>query len=115
MPRDPDAIRAHLEALRQELQRLDAMSAGSRAAVTLDQQSVGRVSRVDALQRQAMAEATGRQRAAEIRRIDAALARLADGDYGWCEACGEAIAPKRLEIDPAAALCIGCAGAGKGR
>lgn len=110
MADQPAAIRSRLEALRRELTDLDAMSAGARAAVTLDQQSVGRVSRIDALQRQAMAEATQRQRAVEIRRIDAALARLDDDEYGWCEACGEAIATRRLEIDPAASVCIECAG-----
>ena len=43
-------------------------------------------------------------------RIVAALARIEDGEFGWCVGCGEAIAPKRLENDPAAPNCIGCAG-----
>ncbi|WP_415056414.1 TraR/DksA family transcriptional regulator [Halopseudomonas sp.] len=31
-------------------------------------------------------------------------------DYGYCDACGEPVAPGRLRIDPAVSLCIGCAG-----
>ena len=57
-----------------------------------------------------MAQTTERQRAVEISRIDAALKRLDDGEYGACIECGEDIAEKRLEIDPAATHCINCAG-----
>ena len=86
------------------------MSSGARAAVELDQTKVGRVSRIDAMQQQEMAKATQAQRTAELKRIDAALERVEAGDYGYCIECDEAIAPKRLEIDPATALCIDCAG-----
>jgi DnaK suppressor protein len=71
--------------------------------VALDQQAVGRLSRQDALMSQSMARATQARRDAERRRLTAALARLEDGEYGYCEACGEPIAPRRLELDPAAA------------
>ena len=94
---------------RDELRGLSDGSAEARDTVTLDQTSVGRLSRMDALQQQAMAEATERQRAAELARIDAALARLEDGDYGYCLNCGEEIAEKRLAIDLAATHCIKCA------
>ncbi|VAW11097.1 hypothetical protein MNBD_ALPHA09-996 [hydrothermal vent metagenome] len=110
---DAKPVRLRLEALRRELESLDYMSSEARQTVQLDQQSVGRISRVDALQRQAMAEATSRNRAVEIRRIDLALTRLGEDEYGWCEACGEEIAEKRLAIDPAAALCIACAAKGE--
>jgi DnaK suppressor protein len=56
-----------------------------------------------------MAKAADARRAGEIRRIDAALARLDEGEYGYCVECGEPIAPKRLEIDPAVPRCAGCA------
>jgi RNA polymerase-binding transcription factor DksA len=38
--------------------------------------------------------------------IDAALARLADGTYGFCAVCGDAIAPARLEARPTTDRCI---------
>ncbi|WP_430413873.1 TraR/DksA family transcriptional regulator [Parasphingorhabdus sp.] len=64
---------------------------------------------MDAMQQQEMAQAEARRRTSDIARIEMALNRITQGEYGWCAACGEPIAYKRLEIDPAAALCIGCA------
>ena len=106
---DLDRLKSKLLERREELLSLQKMSAGSRSVVELDQSSVGRVSRVDALQAQQMALATERNRAQELVRIDAALARMDDGSYGECPDCGEGIAIKRLEFDPAIVKCIGCA------
>lgn len=99
---------AELESLRAD----SASTAEDRAPVTLDQQSVGRLSRMDALQAQAMAQATEKRRLTRIAQIEAALRRMAAGEYGYCGTCGEALAEKRLEADPAAHLCVGCS---KGR
>lgn len=112
MSTEPDAAsaRRRLLDLKQELEELSAISAEDRAPVALDQQSVGRLSRMDALQRQAMAQAQERQRALQLRRVEAALRRIETGEYGYCEECGEPIAPRRLEVDPAVPLCISCAG-----
>ena len=107
--REIEALGARLRAHRAELASAEQETAQWRGPVELDQQSVGRLSRMDAMQQQAMAEAEARRRQAEIIRIDAALKRIGEGEYGWCLECGEAIAPRRLEIDPAATRCIGCA------
>ncbi len=104
-----DRARQKLLAARKELQSLRERSAESREPVTLDQQSVGRLSRMDAMQGQAMAKAAEQRRATEMARIDAALKRIDDGSYGECLRCGEEIDPKRLDLDPAATLCIDCA------
>ncbi|WP_299470494.1 TraR/DksA C4-type zinc finger protein [uncultured Roseibium sp.] len=109
MPVNEDAVREKLIALKQELESYSEISEDARATVTLDQQSVGRLSRMDALQGQAMAQASERQRRADIQKIGAALKRLDEGEYGFCVECGEDIAAKRLEVDPAAAFCIRCA------
>lgn len=106
---DLPALRAALAARLQELSGASESTAESRRAVTLDQSSVGRLSRVDALQVQAMALATEDRRRAEARRIEAAIRRIDEGEYGYCISCGEAIAPKRLAADPAVAICIDCA------
>ena len=94
---DLDNFRRRLEARRDELKALQEISAGSRDAVKLDQTSVGRVSRIDAIQQQQMALASQRQRGEELVRIDAALQRIADGSYGECLVCEEPIAEKRLD------------------
>lgn len=89
----------------------DVQASGEQAAETveLDQARVGRLSRMDAMQAQAISIATNSRRNIELRRIAAALQRIEDGEYGCCLACDEPIAPGRLEIDPAATLCIECA------
>lgn len=109
MPENNDQIREKLLALKADLEDLSEISGEARATVELDQQSVGRLSRMDALQGQAMAQASERQRRANIQRIEAALSRLDQGEYGYCVECGEEIGTKRLEVDPAAAFCINCA------
>ena len=104
-----NTARARLIALREEILALSRTAAEDRKPVGLDQQSVGRLSRQDSLQVQAMAKAADARRASELRRIDAALERLEEGEYGYCVECGEGIDPKRLEIDPAAPRCRDCA------
>ncbi len=91
-----------------ELEAEDAASAGARSVVELDQSSTGRLSRMDALQHQAMAQAQQRRRAAERLRIRAALERLEEGEYGFCTDCGEEIGADRLAVDPAIARCADC-------
>ena len=77
--------------------------------VELDQTRVGRLSRMDALQNQAMAQETERRRQQELVHIDEALKRLENGTYGNCLECDEPIVEKRLAFDPSARLCIDCA------
>jgi len=83
----------------------------SAATVELDQTRVGRLSRMDAMQQQAMAKATGARAQLALTRIASALQRCEDGSYGYCLRCEELINVKRLEVDPAATLCITCADA----
>jgi DnaK suppressor protein len=64
---------------------------------------------LDILQVEAMAIEADRRRSAELRQIEDALQRMADGRYGYCVTCGENIAPDRLEGDPTAELCADCA------
>lgn len=91
------------------LQSQDETNADSRDTVILDQTSVGRLSRMDAMQQQAMAKATRQNRTTEIRAIKNALLRLEEGEYGYCETCGENIPAKRLELTPTAVRCVNCA------
>jgi RNA polymerase-binding transcription factor DksA len=46
---------------------------------------------------------------AEIKMIQAALARIKDGSFGYCVACGEPISKKRLDILPHTPRCKDCA------
>lgn len=107
-----DEARTALEARLTELDQLDAISAEGRAPVTLQQDTVGRLSRIDAMQQQAMAEAEGRRRHSERTRVKSALQRLDEDEWGWCATCGEQIAEGRLRNDPSLATCVACARGG---
>lgn len=98
--------------LQQELTELaerEALGDESAQTVELDQAKVGRLSRMDALQQQAMGIEQKRRRSLRIKQVRTALQRIKTEDYGWCLDCGEEIPSQRLEIDPAAAWCTGCA------
>lgn len=101
--------RARIEARLAEIDAEDTLGRSGQATVELDQQAVGRLSRQDALQSQAMARATHARRDVERRRLRAALERIRDGEFGACEDCGDDIAEGRLALDPGITRCISCA------
>ncbi|WP_034491943.1 TraR/DksA family transcriptional regulator [Afifella pfennigii] len=92
-----------------ELTAVSAAAAEDSRPVTLDQQSVGRLSRMDAMQRQAMALASSQRREARLRGLKSALARMEAGEYGFCLTCEEPIAIGRLRADPIVRSCLACA------
>ncbi|MFG6177043.1 TraR/DksA family transcriptional regulator [Halomonas sp. THAF12] len=106
---DMEAVRTRLEALRDDLLAQSVSSQTARDTVILDQTSVGRLSRMDALQGQAMAQAEEERRQLTLKRIASALVRIERGEYGECIACGDWIGARRLEGDPVALKCIECA------
>ena len=87
---------------------LRRQSKEARAPVVLDQQAVGRLSRMDAMQKQNIELATEQRRQQRLLVIDAALKRIDAGDFGFCVICDEAISPQRLAFDPAVACCVTC-------
>ena len=106
-----DTYKDLLLSLKQAL--LKAQETGDQAeqTVELDQTRMGRLSRMDAMQAQAMSKETGRRRRQKLLQIDVALKRIEENDFGYCQECGEDIAPARLEADPTVLLCISCASA----
>ncbi|MGE0232545.1 MAG: TraR/DksA family transcriptional regulator [Flavobacteriaceae bacterium] len=105
---DLQSARLTLQSRLKTLEDSSEATGASRGPVALDQQSVGRLSRMDAMQGQAMAQEQERRRAHERARIELALRRVDEGTYGLCEECGEPIPERRLEIDPAATYCVPC-------
>jgi DnaK suppressor protein len=104
-----EEMRDKLLKLREELESVAATSKESAAVVELDQSKVGRLSRMDAMQAQAMAKASVQRRDVVLRGITAALKRIDEDEYGFCLECDEPINPKRLEFDPTVLLCVDCA------
>ncbi|MEN0060818.1 MAG: TraR/DksA C4-type zinc finger protein [Myxococcota bacterium] len=105
---DDPTIRERLLALQAELQRTLAGSQEQGDTVALDQSAVGRLSRMDALQQQAMAQAQERRTTLRLEQLTHALCRLDNGVYGDCVRCGEPIAEARLIARPEAPFCLDC-------
>ena len=106
---ETDLLRQRLLALQAELTDQRETGREAEKTVELDQTGVGRLSRMDALQGQAMSKESGRRRSLALQKVAAALGRIDRGDYGDCLLCGEQIALPRLTFDPSATLCIECA------
>ena len=106
---DLQLFKSLLQKLKAELLEASVTGQQAEAVVDLDQTRVGRLSRMDAMQAQAMSLETGRRRRQQLLHIDAALERIESGEYGGCRECGDAIHQGRLQADPTATLCIGCA------
>lgn len=53
-------------------------------------------------------EVTLAHAADELAQVTAALGRIGDGTYGWCEDCAEAIDERRLLALPATRFCTAC-------
>lgn len=106
---DLEGLRTRLKERRADLLAHSNHSEDYRKPVELDQQAVGRLSRMDALQNQQMHLEQERRRAAELDRIEKTLIRMDTDSYGYCHNCGEEIERKRLEFDPTTPLCVDCA------
>ena len=94
---------------KQELEASIAAQHQDNSPKELDQARIGRLSRMDALQQQAMGKAAENLARIELQRIQTALERLDEGEYGFCILCEEEIALKRLLFDPSLLTCIECA------
>ncbi|WP_394227947.1 TraR/DksA family transcriptional regulator [Paracoccus marcusii] len=111
---DPQDVAAYFAPLLRleltELQQASDDAAESRKPVELDQQSIGRLSRMDAMQNQAMASAVEARRHGRMWAIAAALGRINTGDFGFCEDCGQPIPFERLSLDQTFLRCVSCQG-----
>ena len=97
-----------IERLLQELTAEDELGQSSQRTVELDQQSVGRLSRMDALQSQAMAQAQQRRRDVLKSSLISALQRLEDEEFGCCVDCGDEVEEARISASPVIMKCMSC-------
>ena len=106
---DYKIFKRRLESARDEIRHLENITKEDRKPVELDQAQQGRLSRMDAIQVQEMALEQERRREIELQRITSALKRIEDGEFGFCNSCGENIQLGRLEAAPSNPLCLDCA------
>jgi len=100
-------LRADLVVLKGELEALlDTTDAGVRP-VDLDE-PIGRLSRMDAIQQQKMAQANRQRNTQRLQMVIAALAADPEDEYGWCKRCDEPVGYGRLKSRPETPFCVGC-------
>jgi len=106
-----DEIAEDLLALRDQLLTLIADETGATDTVVLDQSTQGRLSRMDAIQAQKMAQAQRRRAIQRLERVQSVLAIRddPDQDFGACRMCEEPISYRRLKAQPDALFCVACA------
>lgn len=112
-PEKTQHFKRKLEELAAELQA--ALSEGeSSAPVALDT-SIGRLTRMDAIQSQQMALALKQRQQNQLIRVETALKAVEQGTYGRCRKCRGQISEERLDVQPDALFCVRCAGASPAR
>jgi DnaK suppressor protein len=105
---EAEILRKQLVELVAELEDKLRASADTAAPVVLDQSSVGRLSRMDAMQQQAMAKATRQKAQLRLTQCKAALSAFDRDEYGFCRKCEEPIGYARLSAKPEAPFCLSC-------
>jgi DnaK suppressor protein len=103
-----ERFRNQLEALEAELRDSVEGKADAIAPVQVDS-SIGRLSRMDAIQSQQMALGLKARQQQALLRVQNALKAIANGTYGECRRCKGPIAIERLEAQPDAVVCVKCA------
>jgi len=100
--------RKTLNDLKHQIETTLSQSKEAARPVELDQQAVGRLSRIDAIQQQKMVEANRRRQGLRLKQVKAALVAMESGDYGVCRRCEEGIAWPRLQAQPECFICLNC-------
>ncbi|MFP6663342.1 MAG: TraR/DksA C4-type zinc finger protein [Deltaproteobacteria bacterium] len=116
MPNEPEVLSpAECEDLAARLRELETelreqLARGEEAArpVELDQSAVGRLSRMDAMQQQAMLQATRQKSRLRLAQCRQAIVRANAGEYGFCVSCEEPIGYPRLAVSPESPFCLDC-------
>jgi DnaK suppressor protein len=111
----PDQLarfRDMLSALERDLVAELAGDIAANESVVVDN-AIGRLTRMEAIQSQAMEQAVRRRQEQRLQRVRRALARIEEGRFGTCTRCGSDIPPGRLEVMPESGLCVGCSGRGR--
>lgn len=103
-----EAYRQRLVELRASLLAVGETAREASQVVELNQAAVGRLSRVDAMQAQQMAQETERRRHLQLQKIEGALRRIEADEFGYCYACGNEIDARRLQADPTNTRCTKC-------
>ena len=102
-------IRNELLRALNKLERSLKISGESARPRDLEQDTVGRLSRIDALQNAGLTAKLEDRERAQLGQVVEALRRIEDGTYGACQGCGGTISMERLMVFPETLACDRCA------
>lgn len=71
--------------------------------------SIGRISRMDAINNKSVVEASLRNRKRKLSKLHLSLENLHKPGFGLCSNCNKSINPKRLMLMPQSDKCVNCA------
>jgi DnaK suppressor protein len=108
-PEQRSIIRDELLRSLTKLERSISANGAAARPRDLEQDTVGRLSRIEALQSQGLTATLAAREKAQLEQIMSALRRLEDGSYGVCNGCGAAIPVERLMVFPETLACAACA------
>lgn len=97
-------IKQMIKNLRQEIEEMQ-----SHAAPVTPENSIGRISRMDAINNKSVVEASLRNRTKKLSKLQLALSKIDDADFGICSHCKKTIQSKRLMLMPQSDRCVSCA------
>lgn len=101
-------LKKHIEEMISELKTtLEGLKESSKA-VALDN-PIGRISRIDAIGTQSINKASYKNAQAKLAKLELALKRIDDEDFGICTECDNEIPFKRLMAMPESTICVNCA------
>jgi len=107
-PAQVEELRTALERQLTRLQRSMRVTEQAVEPVQLDQSAVGRLSRIDSLQSQSLAQNLQQRERVQLAQIEGALRRIEDGTYGRCMECGGEQPFGRLYVVPESPSCAAC-------
>jgi DnaK suppressor protein len=105
---EKSAIKRQIEDEIEKLESQLCLNRDSAKTVELDQSLAGRVSRIDAIQQQKMAQAAEQRNRLRLLSLKAVLNKIDTEDFGLCEECAEPISIERLKIKPESLYCLSC-------
>jgi DnaK suppressor protein len=107
-PQQLEDFKSRLLAAKESAKAVLEQGAADQKPIEAVGQTMGRLSRMDAIQVQAMAQMSRHQIEIRLKQIDASLAQWEAGNYGVCRNCKSPIGIPRLEVLPEAPFCMAC-------
>ncbi len=96
-------IESELSRLRSEISDLEIVT-----KPISPENAIGRISRMDAINNKSVIEAALRTKKVELSKLEKAISKIDDPQFGICVRCGNPIPEGRIMLMPGATRCVSC-------